>query len=201
MGRPSLAHGRIEQILDAVTRCVSEFGWEGATLERISAEAGLSRGHIRHYVGNRDELMDRFMARVLGRYVSAMAEIVDQARVGQKSERLVRFLLGPEFGPTEDNAAIDVLIATAARDPQLRAQLRREFMAMERMIATALQQDFPDASAQARARTAYALFCLAFAHSSMGELSFPASRTRAARKAASDLIDLLQHEARPGPTA
>lgn len=201
MGRPSLADDRIEQILDAVTRCVAQYGWDGTTLEQISRTAGLSRGHIRHYAGNRDELMDRFMARVLGRYVSAMSAIVERERPGRKTDHLVRFLLGPEFGPTEDSAAIDVLLATAARDPQLRAHLRREFLAMEREIASALRQDFPGMSAERYARTAYALFCIAFAHSSMGELSFPASRSRAARQAAADLIALLQNAGAGRPSA
>ena len=36
MGRPSLAAQRREQIFDAVMTCVSQFGVEGTTLERVS---------------------------------------------------------------------------------------------------------------------------------------------------------------------
>lgn len=57
MGRPSVAAERREQILDATMTTIAEHGIHGTTLDRIADTAGMSRGHVRHFVGNRDRLL------------------------------------------------------------------------------------------------------------------------------------------------
>ncbi len=64
MGRPSVQKQRKAEVLDAFLTCASKYGIEGATLERIAAEAGLKRPLIRHHLGNRDD-----MVRALSEYV------------------------------------------------------------------------------------------------------------------------------------
>ena len=61
MGRPSLANVRREQILDALERCLARDGLVGTTLEAVAEEAGVRRPVIRHYFGNRDELVAAVM--------------------------------------------------------------------------------------------------------------------------------------------
>ncbi|MGH3225487.1 MAG: TetR/AcrR family transcriptional regulator, partial [Streptosporangiaceae bacterium] len=63
-----MAATRREQILDAVTRCVAEYGLEGTTLERVAEASGFSRGHIRHYVGNREEMLAKCEDRLASHY-------------------------------------------------------------------------------------------------------------------------------------
>src|SRR5262245_52927929 len=156
MGRPSLAAERREQILDAVTQCVGEYGIEGTTLERVADASGFSRGHIRHYVGNREEMLDQFRQRLTDRYVGRMREISDQAEPGQRGVALVGFLLGKEFGPAADNVAINALMWTAARDEVVRGYLRSTYLALERTIARALRADHPHVPAAECTSIAYA---------------------------------------------
>ena len=75
MGRRSLAEERRVQILEAAARCIAEHGVEGATQERIAAAAGMSRPHIRHYVGNRGDLLDAVWARIIAPYVDRVQQI------------------------------------------------------------------------------------------------------------------------------
>lgn len=56
---------RRPQILDACAISIQQFGWEGATLERIAAIADMKRSILRHYVGNRDNLMREAAQRIL----------------------------------------------------------------------------------------------------------------------------------------
>lgn len=191
MGRPSLAAERRGQILDAVTRCVGEYGIEGTTLERVAEVSGFSRGHIRHYVGNREEMLDQFRRRLTDGYVGRMREISDGAKPGQRGAALVRFLFGKEFGPAADNVAINALMWTAARDEAVRGYLRSTYLALERTVARALRADYPHAPAAECASTAYTLICLAFAHSTLQELSFPAARQRAVTAVTARLLDHL----------
>lgn len=57
MPRPSLKDQRSEEILDAYLTCVARFGLEGATQERIASEAGVKRPLLRHYLGNREQMV------------------------------------------------------------------------------------------------------------------------------------------------
>jgi len=201
MGRPSLAVQRREQILDAVTFCVGQFGVEGTTLERVSEASGLSRGHVRHYVGNREDMLDQFQARLMSRYVTRMHEVCDGAPGGDRGAELVRFLFGKEWAPGADSAAIDALMWAAARDERIRDGLRASYLAMERIMTRALRSDFPAASPARCAAVAYALICLAFAHSTLMELSFPASRQRAAQVVTAGLLAGLRDPERPDDQA
>ena len=56
-GRPSNQNERYLQVMEAMVRCVARFGLDGATLERIAAEAELSRPLIRHHLGNREDML------------------------------------------------------------------------------------------------------------------------------------------------
>jgi TetR/AcrR family transcriptional regulator, transcriptional repressor of aconitase len=47
---------RREQIMEAGRRCFARFGYEGATVARLEAEAGLSRGAIFNYFASKDAL-------------------------------------------------------------------------------------------------------------------------------------------------
>ena len=191
MGRPSLAAERREQILDAVTRCVAEFGLEGTTLERVAETSGFSRGHIRHYLGNRDEMLKRFQHRLMMRHVQRMRDLCEAAEPGQRGRALVRFLFGIQWAPGPDSAAINALLWAAARDESVRSHLRETYLAMERTLARALRADYPRAPAADCASTAYALLCLAFAHSTLLELAYPAARSRTVGVITANLLERL----------
>lgn len=49
-GRSADTYG---QLLDAVVWAIHEYGYVGATMERIAKRAGFTRGAIQHYFGNR----------------------------------------------------------------------------------------------------------------------------------------------------
>lgn len=57
MGRPSVAAERRRQILEAAIRCIAAKGFAGTTLDGIAEEAGMARGHVRHFAGNRDDVL------------------------------------------------------------------------------------------------------------------------------------------------
>lgn len=74
-----VAEERIEQILDAAVICIAKLGLDGATLDQIAAQAGIARGHLRHFVGNQDELVGRVGEHLLDRYVVALSEAAGEA--------------------------------------------------------------------------------------------------------------------------
>ena len=74
MGRPSLGAQRREQILEAFERCLVTHGLEATTLEAVAAEAGVQRAAIRHFVGNRDELIAASVDHLTQKYRASYAE-------------------------------------------------------------------------------------------------------------------------------
>lgn len=186
-----MAAERREQILAAVSQCVGEYGLEGTTLERVAEASGFSRGHIRHYVGNREEMLEQFQHRLWSTYVERIREVSEAAEPGNRGAALVGFLFGKEWGPSADNAAINALMWAAARNEPVRDHLRASYLAMERTLARALRADYPHAPSAECASTAYSLLCLAFAHSTLLELSFPAARQRSVDAITARLLDRL----------
>lgn len=176
-GRPSKAAVRADQILDAFTRCVARFGLEGATLQRVADEAGLARGHIRHYVGNRDELRDLFEQRIISRSIDRAAALASQSPAGRNAEALVHYFFGDELAPDDDNAAIDALLAAARFDADLRERIRAVYANLEKLLATALAEDHPGRSATVYENAAYQVLALAYGHWTFSELGFPPART------------------------
>jgi AcrR family transcriptional regulator len=180
VGRRSLAKERTVQILQAYAVCIGRFGLEGATLERVSEESGFSRGHIRHYVGNRDEMRRKLVHWVVDDFSDRALEMVADVPPGERARARMHHMLESGLGPAPDNAAIDVLLGATTYDADLRAMMREIYLDVERSIARSLRDDFPGAPAKVYREGAYQLLAIAFGNWSLFELEFPASRQRAA---------------------
>ncbi|WP_405098397.1 TetR/AcrR family transcriptional regulator [Micromonospora sp. NBC_01412] len=187
VGRPSKAPQRIDDVLDAFTRCVARYGLDGTTLQRIADEAGMARGHIRHYAGNRDQLRELFRQRIISRYADRAAQLAAEGDPGSRAEHLVGFLFGSEVH-LDDNAAIDALLAAARFDDALREQIRVVYSGLETLIAQALADDYPGRSGAICENAAYQILALAYGHWTLSEIGFPAERVRSAHRLALAVI-------------
>jgi AcrR family transcriptional regulator len=167
----------------------------------VAQESGLRRGHVRHYLGNRDELIYTFAESLIGTYVENVREASDQAPSGQRVDALLAVLFGKAWAPGEDDAEIEALLVASLTDEKIKALLRSAYLSMERVLTATLASDIPTAARRDCAQTAYALICLAFGHSTFSGLSFPSSRIKTAQAMATMLVDRLRTEARPTVSA
>jgi AcrR family transcriptional regulator len=180
VGRPSRASERIDQILDAYTRCVALYGIEGTTLQRVADKARLARGHIRHYVGNRDELRVRFEKRMAAKYSGRATQVVDEGPAGHRAETLVRYFFRESNAPSHDYAAIDALFAAAFYDEKLRKRIRSVYVGLESLVAKALVADYPARTPAIYEHAAYQILALAYGHWTFAEIGFPSQRVKPA---------------------
>ena len=123
MPRPTLKDQRSAEILDAYLTCVARFGLEGATQERIAAEAGVKRPLLRHYLGNRDDMT----AALADHVINAFAEVTEAVSVqfgsqGEPSE-LIDALFDDGHGH-DPRLAKMVHIPRVACHPMSRGQFR-----------------------------------------------------------------------------
>ncbi|GAA3208338.1 TetR/AcrR family transcriptional regulator [Actinocorallia longicatena] len=115
----------MERILDAATRVLSERGYDGASTNRIAAEAGLSNGSLYQYFPHKDAIvvavLDRFadhLAEQLGREIESAgpgswqaggrALLDAQVRLFEEHADLLRVVVEqvPRLGPFDKLAAL-----------------------------------------------------------------------------------------------
>lgn len=193
MGRRSLATERTEQILDAFGRCVARYGLEGSTLELIAEEAGMRRSILRHYIGNRDELIHALADRVINRFRSEFFEGLGYfAHGGKSSKTLVNFLL-PDTGHSSvtDLLVIEALIGAAPEFPKIRKQVAEYVEDVVREVSKLLRSAYPSASAKQCWTVSYGVVCIVFNHDSLVPLKLSGEYLRAARKTSMILIESL----------
>lgn len=84
-----------ERILDAAERCMHRYGLRRVSMADVAAEAGLSRGSIYNWFGDRAALVEAVLARTADRFVEGSVASVDRRRTlaGQVGEAAV-FILG-----------------------------------------------------------------------------------------------------------
>ena len=122
MGRPSVKEQRTEEILDAFARCVARYGLEGSTLEHIAAEAGVKRTILRHYVGNRDELVEALGRRVEREFLQATEALFAWLPATGRIDKLVTVLFDPAWRTSsQDLAVAQALISASGRYPDIGA--------------------------------------------------------------------------------
>jgi AcrR family transcriptional regulator len=195
VGRRSLAKERTVQILQAYAVCIGRFGLEGATLERVSEESGFSRGHIRHYVGNRDEMRRKLVQWVVDDFNDQAVEMISKAPPGERARARMHHMFESGLGPAPANAAIDVLLGATTYDADLREMMRGIYLDVERSIAKSLRDDYPGAPAAVYREGAYQLLAIAFGNWSLSELEFPASRQRAGVAIGEAVLDRVRDAA------
>lgn len=192
MGRKSVADERRQEILAAFERCIVKFGLEGSTLERIAEEAGLRRSLIRHYIGNRDELVDELIERTVENYLAEAAAEFE----GVADENYVAVLLDSLFKAEihytpADQIVIAILMTAKERYPKARQLLTEMFTTLVESLAGDLKRIYPYAESHACVDVAYALLNLSMNHESMLWLGMNPDYTQAARHSAEILLASL----------
>lgn len=193
MPRRDLTAERTEQILDAFERCIVKHGLEGSSLEKIGEEAGMKRTILRHYIGNREDLIQALCRRVVARYRSHMASLEQLPA----SKNPVKTLLDNLFAEYTAESAADILvaeslIAAADRHPGVGGQMRDYMADFTATVSRLLERIHPKSAESARWTAAYGITSLLFNDASLIALSLPAKYRKAARACARNLIDGLE---------
>lgn len=162
MPRPSMKDQRTAEILDAYLTCVARFGLEGATQDRIATEAGVKRPLLRHYLGNKDQMVIELTNHVVQCYRDAVDGLRHVARSVQTPSDLVELLFHDE-GPRDQRVGLAwQTLATAAPEmPELRQPLidsQDNFLATLTEILQRTTPEVPEPQVRAVAQGIAAIF-------------------------------------------
>ena len=192
MGRPNLTKQRTTEILDAFERCVAQYGLAASSLERIAEEAGMKRSILRHYIGNRDELILALTQRVVTQYESQLGQLGD-ALGNRPVDALVEILLPSRPRESADSVLVfESLIAVAETHPEVKGLLNQYLDEVSESICRQLRLAFPHQSKQACWKVAYGVVCIWFNQESLSPLTLPKKYLQAARASMRLLIKSLE---------
>jgi AcrR family transcriptional regulator len=76
-GSPELAAGTEQLILDAAARCVRRYGLRRTTVEEVARLAGVSRGTVHRYFGDKDTLLREVFTRADSTFVREITGAMD----------------------------------------------------------------------------------------------------------------------------
>ena len=192
-GRPSLAEARREEILDAFARCVIRYGLEGSSLERIAEEAGMRRSILRHYVGNRIDLVRALCDRVVQNDRDDLDQYFQAIRPEDRIKRLLELLVPSR--PRETTASllvIESLIAAGDDDPVVQQKMREYVDQFVKRVAEQLRLEYPNRSPQQCWRVAYGAVAICFNEASLVPLDLPNRFSNASRHCVQVLLDSLR---------
>lgn len=192
MGRPSLKAKRRKEILNAFEACVAKFGLEGATLEKIAAEAGLARALIRHNMGNREELVESLVERFLERSQSSTRDMHDNLPDSNQLSTLIEWLFDPNYSDPQTVLVSEALIAASANDPSLAHKMRQWTNDFISGIEKVIIHDFPNAPQDRVAAVAAGITGIYFTVESMSPLGGIKSLSKNAKHAVELMITTLE---------
>ncbi|MFC6714154.1 TetR/AcrR family transcriptional regulator [Branchiibius cervicis] len=177
---------RRAQILAATAQCVATFGLAGLTLEKVSAESGMSRGHIRHYIGNRDDLILALVEWELGRdEIAAGGQLTDSSNIAA----MLDYLFGPTFSePGDENTVVLELLNAARTNDGIREAMLDGYNGLRQQINSVLSDTFPAADAELLSGRSYALLCLAIGNAALSDLDRSTASDPIVRAAAERII-------------
>ena len=190
MGRKSLAEERREEILAAFERCIGRYGID-VPLEQIADEAGVKRSLIRHYLGNRDELVDQVINQIAESYPQRVSEWLARGLVDGIDGVLDVFFANGVTVTQWDDVIGAVMSTAQGRYPLAKQRLAQMMMEIVDSVAQTLAQLFPGATAAACSEVAYGVVCLTQTNESLLWLGIDPGYTAVARANAERLLSGL----------
>ena len=122
MARPSIAAERREEILIAFEACALRKGFAATTLADVADEAGLPRPLVRHFMGNRAEMVTGLIERMVQRASDDIEDALTP-EVGLQEEELLQIVLTRLFTDTTTNRLMIQLWQHSWQDTDLQQQL------------------------------------------------------------------------------
>lgn len=191
MGRKSLAKERHEDILNAFEDCIVMHGLQASSLEKIAEQGNFSRNTIRHYIGNRDDLIAALVERLIQRYNNSYGNLFSMLPREDRLRVLLDWLFGYTIDHNKDIVLFNELFAASSHDASIKQHLLKLHQNWEDGLVEEFKFAFPKAKRAQICEAAYAILCLNFADTSMMGLGFDSNRRKAARKAADSIIETL----------
>jgi len=188
VGRKSLKTQKVSNILDAFEACIKRQGLQGTTLDDIAKEAQMARRMVRHYTGNKEQLVALGVARIIEKFNQSAFSIIDQHNTKNRLETGLDYLFSEAFNTHDATQSIAALLPVSFHDEQVKAALKTIYDTLQYNIDSEIAIAKPNADPKIRQRTSYNIMCLAFGGGWMLNLGFNPSLNQQNKLVAQQLI-------------
>ncbi|HWS51870.1 MAG TPA: TetR/AcrR family transcriptional regulator [Microbacterium sp.] len=186
MARPSVAAERRDQIIDATLQTVAQHGVAGTSLDRIAEAVGMSRGHVRHFVGNRDQLLAETARRVFSDENGALTIL--PSSISTFTEAL-DYLFGEDFTRSDaENAVVLGFVELARSTPPIAEILAEAYSRTRKSLAEFAVAAYPRADHVTCEIVADGTLSAALGNVFMGDFDADEVRTARVRRAVETLL-------------
>lgn len=194
IGRPPVTKERQTEVLQAYARSVAKYGLDGATLEVVAAEAGLSRPLIRHHLGNKNKMLEKLAQYIVDIFDEKSKELINTLPKTRRVNTIIEYL----FADSHEADHILVLVFTtlvthSTKDAALGTLLKASVLDFETRIATEIRAEYPCATPQNVAAVAHGIVAIFFNLTSLKPLDLPHTNTINARAAVTALMQCLHN--------
>ncbi|MET0360183.1 MAG: TetR/AcrR family transcriptional regulator [Sphingobium sp.] len=163
--RAELRERKRDAILLAAVRMFNEHGYHATSLDDVAAQLGVSKPLVYHYLGNKEQVLLRCMARGLQEMQTAF-EIAREQR-GNGLDRLRAFLIGYAQVNMTDFGRCVIRTGDEVLSPESRVAFRADKRQIDDCLRTLVTEAVADGSATV-GDTRFATFAIA------GALNWPA---------------------------
>lgn len=191
MGRKSLKEERVSQILDAFERCLELKGLESTTLDNVAEEAGVARRIIRHYIGNREDLIQTAVDRLIEKFTQQVFLFINAAEGEERFEAGFEYIFSKAFNELPINRQVAALLPASLHDEKVRQAVKKMYDAFHMGVDQQLAEYCPTAPEKERQQVAYSVMCLAFGGGWMGNIGFSHKNNELNKTMARNLITEL----------
>lgn len=191
MGRKDLTEERTAEILAAFARCIARYGLD-TSLDQVAQEAGMTRSIIRHYIGNREEVVNTLVEYIAQEYLQQLRN----AATGIPDEQMITVTLDYMFGNQADYDDYDklvfsIMLTAKERYPQAKRTLVGLFETLVDMLNANLSKAYPQADPLRCRGVAYSILALSMSNDSLSWIGMAHDYRHAARTSAEALIQTL----------
>lgn len=159
MARPSMAGQRREEILDALEICILNKGIQATSLENIADTANMKRTILRHYIGNRDEIICALSKRWTIKYSQQWTQILAWLPSTNKDDALIDSLFSTRSNEMINNTLIgEALFSEAKRLEPIRINQQAIMQEFIMHVTQLLTQQFPHAEQEKIELIAYGVY-------------------------------------------
>jgi len=191
MGRKSLKAEKVTEILDAFERCVEAKGLQSTTLDNIAEEAGMARRMVRHYVGNRSELIDAGVERIIEKFNITVLAAIDKKDPLERFHKALDYIFSEAFNTLPATKLVAALLPVSLYDEQVQKAVKALYDTFHLGLDQELAKQFPQAETDLRIQTAYSIMCLSFGGGWMRNIGFNPALNKQNKQIALGLIESL----------
>ncbi|MBT2588515.1 TetR/AcrR family transcriptional regulator [Arthrobacter sp. ISL-95] len=189
MVRPTVADKRRKQIIEAAMKTIAERGIARTSLDHIADAAGMSRGHVRHFVGNREDLLVE-----TAKYFYAGedgAPSIMPMDISSLNDALGYFFGGAFTESSDEDAIVLGLVEMARINPRIAAVLAEAHRATRARLLALVGEARPGASAEQCSWAAEGILTAAMGNVFINDFDRDLDRTNQARRAVEAMLSTL----------